>query len=103
MGLGSLIANLEKRIQALEMRCYYKLVNISYLIYIVSEEIGKQIRDVIGFPDYLLTMIKNPKRRWYNLLTIVKKRKHRRYAALTMVKKRNVGGTPSLPWSRNVM
>ena len=48
-----LTAELEKRIQSLEMRCYRKLQTISCQNRIINEEVRKQIRGAIGFHNEL--------------------------------------------------
>ena len=60
-------AELERRIQALEMRCYRKLLNISYKDHVTNEEVRSRIQHVIGpgVHDDLLTMVKKRKIRWY--------------------------------------
>ena len=55
----TLTAEIERRIQALEMRCYRRLLNIS------NEEVRNGIQKAIGVHDDLLTMIKKRILRWY--------------------------------------
>ena len=57
----TLTAEIERRIQALEMRCYRRLLNISYK----DEEVRNRIQNAIGVHDDLLTMVKKRKLRWY--------------------------------------
>ena len=64
----TLTAELEKRPQALEMRCYRKLLNISYRYRVTNEEIGRKIQAAIGECDELLTLVKKKqqqKLRWF--------------------------------------
>ena len=56
---------LERRIQALEMRCYRRLLNISYKDHVTKEEVCNRIQNAIGVHDDLLTMVKKQKLRWY--------------------------------------
>ena len=58
-------AEIEKRIQALEMRCYRRLLNISYKDHVTNEEVRNRIQNAIGVHDDLLTMVKNRKLRWH--------------------------------------
>ena len=51
----TLTAEIERRIQALEMRCYRRLLNISYKDHVTNEEVRNRI----------LTMVKKRKLRWY--------------------------------------
>ena len=61
----TLTAEIERRIQALEMRCYRRLLNISYKDHVTNEEIRNRIQNAIGVHDVLLTMVKKRKLRWY--------------------------------------
>ena len=61
----ALTAELERRIQALEMICYRRLLNISYKDHVMSEEARIRIQNAIGVHDDLLTMEKKRKLRWY--------------------------------------
>ena len=56
-------AEIERRIQALEMRCYRRLLNISSKDHVTNEEVRNRIQNAIGVHDDLLTMVK--KRKWY--------------------------------------
>ena len=55
----TLTAEIERRIQALEMRCYRRLLNISY------KGVRNRIQKAIGVHDDLLTMVKKWKQGWY--------------------------------------
>ena len=57
----TLIAELERRIQALERRCYRRLLNISYKDHVTNEEVRNKIQNAIGVHDDLLTMLKKQK------------------------------------------
>ena len=61
----TLTAEIERRIQALEMRCYRRLLNISYKYHVTNEEVPNKIQNAIGVHDDLLTMVKKRKLRWY--------------------------------------
>ena len=52
----TLTAKIERRIQALEMRCYRRLLNISY-----KEEVRNRIQNATGVHDDLLTVVKKRK------------------------------------------
>ena len=60
-----LIAEIERRIQALEMRCYRRLLNISYKDHVTNEEVRNRIQNAIEMHNDLLTMVKKRKLRWY--------------------------------------
>ena len=54
----------ERCIQALKMRCYRSLLNISYKDHVTNEEVRSRIHNAIGVQDDLLTMVKKRKLRW---------------------------------------
>ena len=60
----TLTAEIERRIQALEMRCYRRLLNISYKDHVMNEEVRNRIQNAIGVHDDL-TLVKKRKLRWY--------------------------------------
>ena len=60
----TLTAELEKRTQAFEMRCYRRLLNISYKDHVTNEEVRRKIQTAIGEYDELLTLVKKQKLRW---------------------------------------
>ena len=59
----TLIAELEKRTHAFEMRCYQRLLNISYEDHVTNKDVCRKIQAAIGGNDELLTMIKKWKLR----------------------------------------
>ena len=61
----TLTAELEKRKQAFEMRCYRRLLNISYKDHVTNEEVRRKIQAAIGEYDELLTLVKKRKLRWF--------------------------------------
>ena len=61
----TLTAEIERRIQALEMRCYRRLLNISYKDHVTNEGVRNRIQNATGVHDDLLTMVKKRKLRWY--------------------------------------
>ena len=60
----TLIPEIERRIKALEMRCYRRLLNISYKDHVTNEEVRNIIRNATGAHDDL-TMVKKRKLRCY--------------------------------------
>ena len=56
---------LEKRTQAFDMRCYRRLLNISYKDHVTNEEVRRKIQAAIGEYDELLTLVKKRKLRWF--------------------------------------
>ena len=65
----TLTAEIERRIQALEMRYYRRLLNISYKDHVKNEEVRSRIQNAIDVHDDLLTMVKKRKRRWYGQIS----------------------------------
>ena len=61
----TLTAEIERRIQALEMRCYRRLLNISYKDHVTNEKVRNRIQNAIGVHNDLLTIVKKWKLRWY--------------------------------------
>ena len=62
----TLTAELEKRTQAFEIRCYRRLLNISYKDHVSNEEVhNRKIQAAIGEYDELLTRAKKRKLRWF--------------------------------------
>ena len=61
----TLTAELQRRIQAMEMRCYRKRLHISYKDHVTNEEVHAKIQQAIGPQKDLLTMVKRCKLQWY--------------------------------------
>ena len=57
-------AELQRRIQAMEMRCYRKILRISYKDYVTNEEVRAKIQQAIGPQEDLLTIVKRRKLQW---------------------------------------
>ena len=53
----TLKAELKRRIQAMEMRCYRKILHISYEDHVTNEEVRAKIQQAIG-PQEDLTIVK---------------------------------------------
>ena len=49
----------------MEMRCYRKILHISYKDYVTNEEVRAKIQQAIGPHEDLLTMVKRRKLQWY--------------------------------------
>ena len=60
-----LIVELQRRIQAIEMRCYYNIPSISYKDHVTNKEICAKIQQAIGPHEDLLTIVKRRKLQWY--------------------------------------
>ena len=61
-----LTAELQRRIQAMEMRCYRKILYISYRDHVTNEEVHANIQQAIGPHEDLLTIVKRRKLQWYD-------------------------------------
>ena len=59
-----LTAELQRRIQAMEMRCYRKILRISYLDHVTNEEVRAKIQQAIGPHEDLLTFVKRRRLQW---------------------------------------
>ena len=57
----TLTAELEKTMQAFEIRCYHRLLNISYKDHVTNKEVCRKIKAAIGEYNELLTMVKKLK------------------------------------------
>ena len=65
----TITADTERRIQALEMRCFCKLLSISYRDHITNEEVKARIGNAIEPYEDLLTSMKRRKLKWYGHVT----------------------------------
>ena len=63
--LMTLTAELLRRIQAMEMRCYRKILRISCKDHATNEEVRAKIQQAIGPHEDLLTMVERRKLQWY--------------------------------------
>ena len=61
----NLTAELQRRIQAMVMRCYRKILSISYKDQLTNEEVRAKIQQAIGPHEDLMTIIKRRKLQWY--------------------------------------
>ena len=60
----TLTVELQRRIQAMEMRCYCKILHISYKDHVTNEKVLAKIQQAIG-PHEDLTTVKRRKLQWY--------------------------------------
>ena len=61
----TLTAERQKRIQTMEMRCYCKILHISYKDHVTNEEVRAKIQQATGQHEDLLTIRKRRKLQWY--------------------------------------
>ena len=64
----TLTAELQRRIQAMEMRCYRKILHISYKDHVPNEDVRAKIQQAIGPHEDLLTIVKRCKLLTFYLL-----------------------------------
>ena len=57
----TLTAEFQRRIKAMEMRCYRKILYISYKDHVSNEEVRAKIQRAIGPHEDLLTIVKRRK------------------------------------------
>ncbi|KAI0211094.1 hypothetical protein LSAT2_004088 [Lamellibrachia satsuma] len=61
----TLSADLHKRIQAMEIRCFRKILRISHKDHVTNEAVRNKIKQAIGPYDGLLTTVNKRKLKWY--------------------------------------
>ena len=61
----TLTAELQRRIQAMEMRCYRKILRISYKDHVTNVEVRAKIQQAIGLHEDFLTIVKRGELQWY--------------------------------------
>ena len=63
-------AKILKKLQATEVRCFRKLLGISYRDHITNDAIKDRIRQAIGPYDDILTTLKKRKLKWFGHVSI---------------------------------
>ena len=61
----TLTAELQRKIQAMEMRCYRRILRISNKDHVTNEEVRAKIQQAVGPHKDLLTIVKRRKLKWY--------------------------------------
>ena len=61
----TLTAQLQRRMKAMEMRCYRKILHISYEDHVTNKEVCAKIQQAIGPHEDLLTIVERCKLQWY--------------------------------------
>ena len=56
---------LQRKIQAMEKRCYRRILRISYKDHVTNEEVRAKVQQGIGPHEDLLTIAKRRKLKWY--------------------------------------
>ena len=54
----TLAAELQRRVQAMKIRCYRKILRISYKDHAINEEVRAKIEQAVGLHEDLLTIVK---------------------------------------------
>ena len=65
----TLTAELQRAIQAMDTRCYRKILCISYEDHLTNEEVCARIQQAIGPHEDLLIIVKRRKLQWYGLVS----------------------------------
>ena len=68
----TLTAELQRGIQAMEMRCYRKILHISYKVHVTIEEVRAEIQQATGPHEDLLTIVTRRKLQWYGCLPFIR-------------------------------
>ena len=66
----TLVAELERRMQVMEMRHYRETLRISYKDHVTNEEVRAKIQQAIGPHEDLLTIVKRRKLQWYGHVSL---------------------------------
>ena len=66
----TLTAELQRRIQAMEMRCYRRIIRISYKDHVTNEEVRAKIQQAVGPHEDHLTIAKRRKLQWYGHVSL---------------------------------
>ena len=61
----TLTAELQGRIQGMEMKCYHKILHTSYKDHVTNGEVRAKIQQAVGPREDLMTIIKRRKLQWY--------------------------------------
>ena len=61
----TLTAELQRRIKAMEMRCYRKILRISYEDRVINKEVHAKIQQAVRPHEGLLAIVKRRKMQWY--------------------------------------
>ena len=61
----TLTAELQRRIQVMEMRCYRMIIHISCKDHVTNEEVSAKIQQAIGPHEDLSAIVKRRKLQWY--------------------------------------
>ena len=65
----TLTAELQRKIQATEMRCFRRLLGISYTDHVTNEEVRSRVKQHMSHYEDLLSTVKRRKLKWYGHVT----------------------------------
>ena len=65
----TLTAELRRRIQGMEMRCYRKVLHISYKHHVTNEEVRAKIQQATGPHEDIMAIVKRQKLQWYGYVS----------------------------------
>ena len=68
----TLTAELQRRMQAMEMRCYRKILSISYKDHVTNEEVHAKIQQTIEPHEDLLTIVQRLILLWYGRFPFIR-------------------------------
>ena len=66
----TLTEELQRRIRAMEMRCYCKILRISYQDHVTNDEVRAKIKQAIGSHENFSTIVKRRKLQWYGHISL---------------------------------
>ena len=66
----TLTTDLQRIIQAMEMRCYCKILHISYKHHVTNAKLRAKIKHAVGPREDLLTIVKRLKLQWYGHVSL---------------------------------
>ena len=67
----TLTAEIQRRIQAMEMMCYRKMLHILYKVHVTNQEVRAKIQQAIGPHEDLLAIVKRRKLQRYGRLLFI--------------------------------
>nr|XP_014349402.1 PREDICTED: uncharacterized protein LOC106705179 [Latimeria chalumnae] len=96
----TLTVNIEMKIEAMEMRCYRRLLCIPYIEHTTNDEMRSQITSEVGEHDSLLQLVKHWKLEWFGH-TIRRQGLANTFLQGTVAGKRKKG-RPTKSWIHNI-
>ena len=92
----TLTVELQRKIAAVDLRCFRRILGISYTDHVTNEETRKTIAQHVGHCEDLLTSVKKKKLRWYGHVT----RSSGLFKIILQGKRRQ--GTQRKRWTNNI-